>query len=164
MSEYQGHSILVALAPLPKGVVIQSLYSYLIFPFIRARFALGILATTETVFRHLHMLQGKISPMQSLAYLFVSNSFVLNLVMTFYMFTAYTNWLRSSDCCVLLVRHSEGSCISCRYSTMSFYFFPIALINIANWKRVGPTRNNPVLCSSSSYSVKLLSGFKAFYM
>lgn len=51
LSPYQGHSILVAVARLPKGEVIQSFYSYLILPFIHARFASGISASHETVFR-----------------------------------------------------------------------------------------------------------------
>lgn len=88
--------------------------------------------------------------------------------MTFYTFTADTNWLRSSDCHILLVHHSNDSCVGCRSSITSFYFFPIALISIANWRgweliTVEPIRNKPVSCSSSSYSLKL-SGFKAFCM
>lgn len=85
LSPYQGHSILVAVAPLPRGEVIQSFYSYLIFPFIHARFASGISASTETVFRQPHVLP---STDISLNNVFVSNLFIQNLVVTFHTFTA----------------------------------------------------------------------------
>lgn len=66
------------------------------------------------------------------SYVFVSNSFIQNLVITFHTLTACSN---AEELCVLLVCHTHHGGVGCRSSITTFCYFPSV-----NWKRVKTDR------------------------